>query len=325
MDEACVVTCRDGTVWAVSTADGGDLWRRPAELGGPVSGAAVILPRGFGFDGAAFVAAHDGSVQAIDLASGDAREVLPAGAPIEGSPAVVQDRDALRSFVYVIRSDGSLYSIDPVGGGQELLCQLDDGATGAMAAAPGTVAVADAKGTLHVVDTDRRRLTRRIPTQGQVLGAPVIADRYVYVTSTDGWLRGAPLTGNGGPGDGVRDLLALGAPVHATPGYRAGRLYVGASDGRVYLCDVSGRGGPGPVQYRAGDPLGAEVAGLAVAPGGTAYVAAGYRVVAVDGENAQLRDTVHELPLLASGAPVISDGFCYVTSLGGVVGRAALR
>lgn len=323
-DDLCLVTCSDGTIWRISAVDSTDRWRLFADLGGPVNGAAVIVPRRLGFDGAVFAAAHDGSVRAINLASGEGREVLPAGPPIEGSPVLVQDRDALRNFVYVVRTDGCLYGIDPASGeGSEApIHHLGNGATGAMAAVPGVVAVADAKGMVEVLDTDSGRVIRRIHTQGQVFGAPVIANGHVYVASTDGQVRAARLGGNGAPDDGVRDLAGVGAPVHASPVYRGGRLYVGTSGGRVHAFDVRD---VREVRYMVSDPLGGEIAGLAATAAGTLYAAAGYRMVAIDGATVQLRSVPLELNCLISGTPVIFSGYCYATGLGGLVERVVLH
>jgi outer membrane protein assembly factor BamB len=328
-DDICVVTCRDGSVWGINTQDGTDRWRA-VDLGGRVSGAAVIVPRGLGFDGGAVVAAGDGSVRAIDLRSGEGREMLPAGAPVMGSPVVVTDNDAMRNFVYVVRSDGSLYSIDPASRGGNEIHRLADGATGALAAVPGFVAAADGKGGVDVLNTDNGRLWR-MRTQGQVFGSPVIAEGFAYAASTDGQLYSLRLSGSAETED-QGDSLALGAaPVHAAPLYRPGRLYVGASDGRVHAFEVSPRGDLQPA-WRWTDPLGAEVAGLALELVATErgaptalYVAAGYRLLEIDDRARRLRREVLRRNYLISGAPVISGGFGYIIGLGGMVERVALR
>jgi serine/threonine protein kinase/outer membrane protein assembly factor BamB len=329
---ACVVTCRDGRVWAVTAKGGTDMWPEPARLGGPVNGAAVILPDGPGSGAAAVVAAADGSVHAIDLLSGSAPQILPPGPAIEGSPVVVRDVEALQTLVYVVRSDGSVYRIDP-GKSYHLLHKLAGGSTGAMAATPGALAVADARGTVHVLDPqDGRRITA-VRTKGQVFGAPVLAAGHVYVASTDGQLHTALISDTRDAADGEHHHFGLGAPVHAAPVWHAGRLYVGGSDGFVYAYDVPGSGGAWLDPRRFSEPLGAEIAGLAVAEAAedrgeeerrSVFVAVGYHVVKLDGQTGSLRHVL-TMNCLVGAAPVISRGFCYAVGLGGTVERAPLR
>jgi outer membrane protein assembly factor BamB len=321
-EEVCVVARRDGTVFGLRTGDGTELWR--SVIGSPVIGAPVIVPRGLGFDGAAFVATQDGSVHAIDMTSGGAQEVLSRGAAIEGPPVAVQDATALRNVVYVIRADGTLYAINPGAWDVKRIRRLDGGASGAMTAIPGLVAVADARGTVHAIDPASGEVIRRVHTNGQVVGAPVLAAERLFVAATDGKLRATSAIADDRGSDPV-DLVDLGpAPLHAAPVYQAGQLYVGGSDGRVHACDVVRDGGPGLVRRWTCDPLGAEVAGLC-ATAGMLCVTAGYRGVEIDARTGRVIRTVLELNCLIGAAPVISGGFCYLSGLGGVVERVAIR
>ena len=317
-EDICVVGCLDGTVSGVRASDGDDAWD-PVRLPAPVTGAPVILPRGMGFEGAAFAAARDGSVHAIDLQRGDCQQILPAGPAVVGSPAAVRNDATLQNVVYVARADGGIYAIDPPRWQPRLLCQLADGASGAIAADPAAVAVADTRGTVHVIDAQTGHVVRQLHTGGQVPGSPVLAGDHVFAAATDGTLRAAGISA------AEEDVVSLGAPVHATPVHRAGRLYVGASDGRVHAYQVTGHG---PSRLTAQWPpaeLGAEITGLAVSSSGALYAAAGCRVVAIDHRDGRPSGVVRELNCLVGAAPVISGDSCYVVGLGGLVEKVPLR
>lgn len=313
---ACVVTCRDGTVEGLRTGDGTRLWP-PVRLGQAISGAAVV-PQGASDGGEAFVAAADGSVYAIGLRSGQERPVLGPGASIEGPPVAVRDPLGVKHRVYVIRADGSLYSINPHTDQSALVLRLDDGATGALAATTDTIFAADAAGGVHVIDVVTGQDLRRVPTTGLVFGSPIRVNSRIYIAGTDGKLR--EVDAEDGHESEPVDLGA--APVHAAPVYDAGRLYVGGSDGMVHGYDV-GQGHGLSRRWRP-CPLGDEIIGLAAADG-MVYAAAGGRVVQLDGDTGQPRRDLLTMKCLVGAVPVISGGFGYVVGLGGVVNCVAVR
>jgi outer membrane protein assembly factor BamB len=223
--------------------------------------------------------------------------------------------------LYVVTADGHLYAVDQRAGGRELIRRLDGGATGALAATADTVAVADSKGTVWVVNATTGRLLRSLRTDGQVLGAPLLTAGRVYAAGTDGRLHWADIAGER---DG--QLPGLGsAPVHVAPVGDGERLYLGASDGRVLACDLRERDSQVPLNGWASRPLGAEIAGLALA-GEKLYAAAGSRIFALDSRTGEVEDRpVIELNCLIGAAPVIAAGFGYAVGLGGVVARVELR
>jgi len=308
----CVVVCLDGTVAGLRASDGLPLWRQ-VHMGPAVNDAAVVIPQAFGGGGDAFVGVVDGSVRAVDLASGWDRTVLERGAAIEGPLVAVGHR------VYVLRSDGSLYVIDARTDRQRLLLVMEDGASGALAATADTVFAADTKGSVHVIDAATGRELRQVRTAGRVLAAPLPLAGRLYVAGTDAMLREVGLE----DGDEC-EPIDLGAPVHASPVFDAGVLYVGDANGFVHAFDVGRRGGRGPVRRWPPCQVGAEITGLAVADG-LVYVAAGYHVMEIDGVTGALRRELLQLNCLVGAAPVISGSLAYVVGLGGVVKCLTLR
>ncbi|HLK79681.1 MAG TPA: serine/threonine-protein kinase [Streptosporangiaceae bacterium] len=303
--DVCVVVCLDGTVAGLRSGDGSPLWR-PVTVGAPVHFAAAIIPKGSGGD--AFVAAADGSVHVIDLTTGRDRTVLAPGPAVEGPPVAAGHR------VYVLRADGSLYAIDARTGDSAPLIQLDGGACGAMAATARTVFAADAAGSVHVIDAVTGRDLKQVRTAGRVLGAPVPVAGRLFVAGTDGKLRVAAIE------DGYEYApVDLGdAPVHAAAAQAAGTLYIGGSDGFVHAYAVDWPVGHGPVRRWPPRALGDEIAGLAAADG-RVYVAAGYRLVELDGATGDLRRELYRMSCLLGAAPVIHGPFCYAVGLGGVL------
>jgi outer membrane protein assembly factor BamB len=107
----------DGVLHAQALS-GTPLWTHPT--GGPIESSPALSP-GLPSIGAVpgalptvFVGSDDGSVYALDSASGDQRWAYPTGGPVRSSPVVVQlkERRALILVMFVGSDDGSLYSLD---------------------------------------------------------------------------------------------------------------------------------------------------------------------------------------------------------------------
>jgi outer membrane protein assembly factor BamB len=315
----CIVTGNDGMVEGLRAGDGTRLWP-PVPLRQRISGAAAVLPPGPARGGDVFVATADGSVYAIGLGSGRVREVLGPGAGTAGPPVAVRDPLGARHRVYVIRVDGSLYCINPYTYQPTLILRLDDGASGALAATADTVVAADAAGAVHVISVATGQVLRRVPTAGLVFGAPVQVNDRIYLAGTDGRLLEADVE------DGYqREVASLGdAPVHTAPVYDTGRLYIGGSDGMVHGYDIGQDPERSAVRRWPPCPLDDEIIGLTAADG-MVYVAAGYRVVELDGATGQPQRELITMKCLVGAAPVVSGRFAYVVGLGGSVNCVAVR
>jgi outer membrane protein assembly factor BamB len=311
-DSCVVVAGLDGTVAALSTEDGALMWP-PVRIGSAISEPAAIVRSAHGNGGEAFVGAADGSVHAIDLTSGRHRIVLKGGVAIAGPLVAIGQR------VYVLRSDGELHFIETRPRRQDLLVTLRGGATGGLAATMGTVFAADLEGAVHAIDAATGHDLWQLRTEGQVFGAPVTVSGRLYVAGTDAQLREFGI--NDGAG---RAPVPLGdAPVHATPVYDRGILYIGDAAGLIHAFAVNGVSGR-PERLWPPCSVGAEITGLAAADG-LIYAAAGNRVVEIDPAAGVLRRGLIEMNCLVGAAPVISAGSAYVVGLGGAIGCLALR
>jgi outer membrane protein assembly factor BamB len=305
-----VVTCLDGTVTVLRTADGKvpAPWREPVDVRAPVRAGALLDPDD---RRVAYIGAADGRVHAIDLVSRLDHVVVEAAAGIEGTP-VKKDGQ-----VYALSADGCVHAVDPRTGARKVLYRMGAEATGALSAASGSIFAADTKGRVHAIGATDGQPRWLLPTDGLVLSAPLVAESRLYIGGTDGALREIPITNVDG-----RRADNVGAPVHVAPALDGNWLYVGSSDGVLHAYDIGPRG-PQRLKPDWKLDMGAEIAGLAVSSG-RIYVAAGYQLMEVDAATRRGRELLR-MDCLIGAPPVITERDCYVVGLGGVVTCLALR
>jgi outer membrane protein assembly factor BamB len=302
-----VVACLDGTVEVLRAGDGEvpAAWHHPVNVGTALHAGLLVLTRSGG-DGTAYAGGADGRLHAIDLASGRDRVIVAAGHALLGTPVAEGKR------VYALSADGRVHSVSLDTGEPKVLFQLDDTATEALSAAAGTIFAADTGGVVYAIGATDGRERWRLPTSGLVLSAPLPVGEWVYVCGTDGMLREVGIKHGR-----ERPPAKIGAPVHTTPAHDGGRLYVGASDGTVRAYDIARRHGRDSLDLLWEHPVGDEIAGLA-AVGGRVYVAAGHRLLEIDGAT-NVAGKVFDMNFLIGAPPVVSRGHCYVVGLGGIV------
>jgi eukaryotic-like serine/threonine-protein kinase len=308
----CVVARLDGTVFGFRAADQSELWP-PAFVGAPINDAPVLMLRESGTGGDALVAAADGTVHAISLATGEPRTALAGEAPVAGPLAAAAGR------VFALLTDGSLYRVAGHDTDPTWLAQLAEGGSGALMATDDVVIAADTEGVVHVIDAVTGEPRGQVRTEGRVLGSPAVRAGRLFVASTDGILHAA------GIGDGCEpDSVRLGdAPIHASLTCDDRTVYIGGSDGLVHAYWVDATGRHGLERRWAPRAIGDEISGLAAADGDV-YVAAGYRVIALDAATGEPTRKLLQMNCLVAGAPVISERFCYAVGLGGYLHRVPL-
>ncbi len=305
-----VVTCLNGTVAVLDTADGTVPagWPEPVDLKAALHAGALLLPQ----DGGrvcAYAGAADGRVHAIDLASGLDRVVIEAAAAIEGAPVVADNR------VCVVSADGRVHSVDPRTGERKVLFQLAGAATGTLSATSDTIFATDTGGRVYAIDAVSGRKNWQLPTDGLVLSAPLPVARWLYVCGTDGTLREITIKDGRQCATAQCATAEVRVPVHVAPVCDGNLLYVASGDGVVHAYNIGHRG-PADLKETWQVPLDAEIAGLAVSRG-RVYVAAGYRLMEVVSPR-RTRELLR-MECLIAAPPVISGRDCYVTGLGGVV------
>jgi hypothetical protein len=306
-NDQVVAASLGGLVAVFAAGSGNDLGK--VNLGVPVRSA--VLPPWSLDTGLAYASGADGVVYAIDLAAGAHWPLFRPVAGTVGPPVAVGD------YLYALTADGRVWEINPVDARDaDLVCELHVPALGLFAAGDGKLVAATAAGTVYLVRPDSGRV-RPLPVRGLVFGAPAAAAGWLYTACADGrlWSTRLDETRDGGARHMVLDI---GVPVHAAPVHDRGRLYVGASDGKVRVFSVAGDAAGMPKLLWTSQQLRGEVSGIAVRDG-TVMVAAGRSLSVLDGAGH------HPIPWsargLISGAPALTDDFICVTSLDGTVSR----
>jgi eukaryotic-like serine/threonine-protein kinase len=320
-----VVASLDGSVAAVRTVRTRDgtpaaAWAWSVRTGAALHAGPLIIPDG-ARGGTAYVGDADGFVHGIDLASGRHEVVLEAGAAIEGTPVSVRgsipdegDSVVMVDWLYALTSDGWLHSVNLRTGKSTVLYRMRHPATGTLATRSGLIFAACADGSVSAIDAITGEREWRLPTDGQVLAAPLELGFWLYVCGTDGVLRQVAIE-NGREVAAVK--VGAGVPVHCAPVGNQYRVYVADGDGVIRAYDVShpNRERLDLLWERNVDH---EVAGLAVTPT-RVYASAGHQLIELDGANGRPTREPFSMDSLIGAAPVISGRNCYVGSLGGVV------
>ncbi|GGO93989.1 outer membrane protein assembly factor BamB family protein [Wenjunlia tyrosinilytica] len=228
----------------------------------------AVAPAMVAAGGVVYAGSKDGSLYALDAASGEQRWQFTAGNGVYSSPAVAADR------VYIGSADYNLYAVDtssgrkrwqfttgdevnssPAVNGAVVYFGSDDRhlyavdtrthtrkwrfATGGWVrsspvVAWGTVYVGSKDGSLYAVDAASGAQRWRFRTEGDVKSSPAVADRVVYVGSYDGHLYAVDcMTG------ARRWKFATKGGVGSSPAVSGGMVYIGSDDGNLYAVDTA--------------------------------------------------------------------------------------
>ncbi|SFC18377.1 Outer membrane protein assembly factor BamB, contains PQQ-like beta-propeller repeat [Halobiforma haloterrestris] len=181
-----------------------------------------------------FVADEDGTVHALEAATGDEEWTAPTDGVATGGPTVAD------GLVYVAGDDGTLLALDADSGRAWFSYDIDAAFTGSATVLPDvdTTFVGATDGYLHVTDTSfgRRKLRgwlfskKGVELDGPVRGSPVVVGDVVCVGDETGSLYGL---------DTADDCTHLwhfdtGTAVTATPAVGDRQLFVGTEDGRFH-------------------------------------------------------------------------------------------
>ena len=161
--------------------------------------------------GVVYVGSDDGSVYAVDAASGTLRWQRRTGGPVASTPAIANGR------LYVASYDGKVYALDARTG--EPLWKFATGGERRF----------EAKG-LHGMLPKQQTIADPFDV---FLSSPVVADGTVYVGSGDGNLYALDAA-TGEP----RWTFRTGNVVHASPAFADGIVFVGSWDGDFYAVDA---------------------------------------------------------------------------------------
>ncbi|HSA55155.1 MAG TPA: PQQ-binding-like beta-propeller repeat protein, partial [Gemmatimonadaceae bacterium] len=224
---------------------GGLQWR--VQTDGPVRGSPTVS------GSTVYVGSSDGTVYAIDVASGDVKWRRGVGSPVSSTPAVAN------GFVYVGGLDGVMHALRATDGSPawtvrsgapvRLQWGLESGETwtSSPAVAGDVVAFGARDGHVYAVDARSGRTRWRYDTGTRVYSSPAIAGGTVYVGAQDGHVHAIDLaTGTrkwrfATEGTQLKsgDFGFDRTTVQSSPAIAGGLVYVGARDGWHYAIDAN--------------------------------------------------------------------------------------
>lgn len=171
-------------------------------------------------NGTVYLGSRDGTVRAIDAATGELRWQTDLGASIRASPTVAAGR------VVVGTHAGRLFALDATTGAIDWRFDAGSLLDTTPTIADGTAVVGGRDG-LYAVDlaTGERRWT--VGTETPIMAAPTVANGTVYAGSDAGRIYAIV-------GGERRWSVSVGGAIESAPTVVDGTLYVGSTDGGLY-------------------------------------------------------------------------------------------
>ncbi|MGH9118877.1 MAG: PQQ-binding-like beta-propeller repeat protein [Acidimicrobiales bacterium] len=180
-------------------------------------------------DGLVYVGADDNLVYAIDAANGQPVWTFPTGGIVRSSPTVAA------GVLYVGSNDGNLYALDPATGQEIWRATVGQADYASPTVADGVVYIGNNAGVVSAVDAATGGPVWTFPTGGTVGCRPAVADGSIYFGSFDGNVYA--LTTSGG-GERWRFEVQLEEPLFSSPSVVDGVLYIGSHARKIFAIDA---------------------------------------------------------------------------------------
>ena len=182
-------------------------------------------------NGTVFVPAYDGSLYALDAASGELRwqEPFDTDGPLVGGVAVSQDT------VYFGSADRKVYAVDTESGKQRWAFRTGERVWSTPKLVGDTLYATSLDGRLYALDTSRGTELWSFKTDAGIAASPVVdeAAGLVYIGGFDSQLRAIDLEKHQ-----QRWSLKADNWFWADPHLSGGVIYAGDVDGKVYAVDA---------------------------------------------------------------------------------------
>ena len=266
-DELLYVGGYDGFLYALTLADGLEVWNTSVGGSKPIVGGPVVA------DGLVLVGSSDGNLYAFDAAEGFFHWAFQTGAAVWSTPSVsdgVAYFGSLDHNVYAVdlRDGTKLWSFQAhgavtaspvvargrvyVGSFASVFFALDartgkevwrfDGADkwywGGAVADESTIYAPSLDGNVYALDVDTGDLKWTLQTEGQIIGSPVVVSGRLAVPSTDERVRLVRLS------DGLDERqYHVGSALKASLAAEGNILYVAAIDHSIRALKVTEIGG----------------------------------------------------------------------------------
>ena len=285
---------------ANSPAELDEVWSVATE-GAVFSSPAVATADG---DRLAVAGSRDGSVYAIDVATGDVVWEQATGDEVRSSPTVAD------GTVYVGSDDGYLYALALADGSVRWRESVGFQIVSSPVVADETVVVGADQ--LYAFDAASGEALWEYAADDVIASSPAISDGTVFVGSDDGSVYAVALV------DGSEVWVhPTSGPVQSSPAVTGGTVYTGSTDGSLYALDA------GTGEDRWVSDLGAAIKSSPTVEGKLVYVGTdGGRLVAVNATSGAeiwamtAPDRLDSSPVVVGGKVAIgcNDGRVYVAS-----------
>jgi outer membrane protein assembly factor BamB len=173
--------------------------------------------------GLAYIGSDNGTVYAVDAATGAPKWTFTTGGPVQSAPAVVG------GVVYVGSYDGNVYALNALTGSKIWNFNTGGNVVSAPAVDSGVVYVGSFSGSVYAIDASTGTQKWSFATGGMVLSSPAVANGDVFIGSNDGNVYALNAT----TGAKVWSF-ATGSFVQSSPAVVNGVVYVGSDDHDVY-------------------------------------------------------------------------------------------
>ena len=212
------VGSNDGSVYAVNTADGSQLWR--ARTGGAVISAPTVI------NGTVFVASRDRYVYAFNASNGSQLWRTRTGNSVYSSPQLVN------GTLYVGSTDGYLYALNSSNGAVLWRFRAGGTITTTPALANNVVYFSTTNGMLYAVNAQGRQIWR-ILMRGTAFSTPTVINNVLYAGSSNSYVYAF----NASNGRQVWHFRT-GATVWQTPTVASNAVYIGAGNGYFFALNA---------------------------------------------------------------------------------------
>jgi eukaryotic-like serine/threonine-protein kinase len=235
--------------------------------------------------GSVFVASVDGTVHALELATGAAQWSALLGAEVKAATPLVID-----GLVVVGDQAGVVHALDQAGGAERWRASTDGPIDGAVAEGGGLVLLATASGSAYALDPSSGEIRWRADLPGGVSRSIAATDELVYCAVSGGLLVSLR-TSDGSP---VWQASMAADGEGGTPTVADGLVFAATgldSDSRETQGIVALDARTGAERWRHASPSGAVMYAPAVADGIGYIVTKDEQVVAVDAGSGEVRWT----------------------------------
>lgn len=220
VDGTVYIGSADGSVYALSAADGKEQWSY--ETGDGVSSSPAV------HDGTVYVGSLDESVYALSAADGEERWTFETGGGVVSSPTVVDER------VYLGSHDGAIYALSTADGSERWSYETGGEIWSSPAVADGTVYIGSRDGAVHAVSTTDGSEQWTHSTDGWVESPPAVVGSTVYAGSLDGSVYALS------EADGTEQwVFTADSGVASSPAVADGTVYIGSEDNGVYALSAA--------------------------------------------------------------------------------------